>query len=157
MKPSVSFGLVAGVGTIAYLLLCYWIDTELLINPVIRHLTWLPFVICMILPLVLMRRDGSLTFKEGLREAFIVYIIANLCFYVFDYIMLTYVDPSLVDLIAEEFEKAIDQGWIDLEEGDKEKIDHNPTISSYLLTFAQSLIAGFIVAALLALVFRNEK
>lgn len=156
MKHSVIFGLVAGLGTIAYLLLCYWVDPELWVQPVIRVLTWLPFLVCMILPLILLRRDGSLTFKEALREAFIVYLIANGCFYVFDYVMLTYVDPSLVELIQSDFQRLVEEGWVEMTDEELESIDHSPKISTYLLTFAQSLIVGFGIAAVMALFFKNE-
>lgn len=156
MKPSVTFGFIGGLGTMAYLLLCYWIDRELIINPVIRHLTWLPFVVCMALPLVLIRREQALDFKAGLKEAFITYIIANACFYVFDFIMLSYIDPGLLELIAEEFDRAVEQGWIKLQPEEQEKMDHTPKFSSYLLTFAQSLIVGFLISAGLAVTFKNE-
>lgn len=156
MGPSGLWGGIAGIGTVAYLFVLYTIEPTLYIQPVILYSTWLIFILCMAIPLIMRQSQGELDFKEGLRMAFETYIIANAIYYTFDFGMLTYWAPELVPLLEEEFRAAAASGMLESLQKEAKNIDFSPSISHYLLTFAQSLIVGFLVSAVLALIFKNK-
>ncbi len=156
MSPSGLWGLVAGLGTAFYLLALYSLEPELYIQPVILYSTWLIFLLCMVVALLISQSQMSLGFRDALRIAFTTYIIGNLVYYVFDYAMLTYWAPELVGMMEEEFRAAAASGLLESMQKEAKNIDFSPSISHYLLTFAQSLIVGFVVSAILALLFKNK-
>jgi len=156
MSPSGLWGGIAGFGTIAYLFILYSIEPSLYIQPVIVYSTWLIFILCMAVPLILLQSRAEMGFKEALRTAFGTYVIANAIYYCFDFFMLTYWASDLVPMMEEEFRAAADAGLLQSLQKEAKNIDFSPKVSHYLLTFAQSLIVGFVLSALLALVFKNK-
>jgi hypothetical protein len=156
MSPSGLWGLVAGLGTAFYLFALYSIEPILYIQPVIIYSTWLIFILCMVIPLLIHQSKRPLGFKDALKVAFTTYIIGNAIYYLFDYTMLTYWAPELIPMMEAEFRAAAASGMLESLQKEAKNIDFSPGISHYLLTFAQSLIVGFIVAAALALLFKNK-
>ena len=156
MAPSGLWGGIAGIGTVAYLFVLYAIEPTLYIQPVILYSTWLIFILCMAIPLILRQSQNELDFKEALRMAFETYIIANAIYYTFDFAMLSYWAPELVSMLEDEFRAAAESGILESMQKEAKNIDFSPSISHYLLTFAQSLIVGFLVSAVLALIFKNK-
>jgi hypothetical protein len=155
MAPSWLWGSVAGVGTVVYLSVCYLIAPELYIQPVILYSTWLVFVLCMAIPLLLKQSEGGLDFKPALRLAFSTYIIGNAIYYLFDFIMLKYLATELVPIMEDQFRAAAESGMLQSLQKEAKNIDFSPAVSNYLLTFAQSLIVGFVLAAILAGIFKK--
>jgi len=157
MNPSVLFGAVAGLGTVAYLWLCFQISPELYLEPAIIYASWIFYLLCMVIPVLLLKREGPVDFKEALRASFIVFIIANLIYTVFDYVFFTYWHPEMQDMMVSKIKDALDGGVLSPLREDMKNIDVTPTISNYLLSFAQSLIAGFILSALIAYFLKSER
>ena len=156
MSPSGLWGLVAGFGTVAYLYILFLIEAELYIQAVIVYSSWLIFILCMAIPLILKQSKGALDFKSALKTAFSVYIIGNAIYYVFDYLMLTAIAPQLIPIMEEEFRAAAASGMLESMQKEAKNIDFSPKLSHYLLTFAQSLIVGFLLSALMAVIFKNK-
>jgi len=156
MKNAVLFGLIAGLGTVGYLMLCFQISPELYIEPAIIYASWIFYLLCMIMPVILRKKDGALDFKVALREAFVVFIVANAIYTAFDFVFLKYWHPDLQDMMVQKIREALDSGVLSPLKEEMKNIDVTPTISNYLLSFAQSLIAGFIMSAIIAYFFKSE-
>jgi hypothetical protein len=109
----------------------------------------------MAIPLLLKQSEGGLDFKPALRLAFSTYIIGNAIYYLFDFIMLKYLATELVPIMEDQFRAAAESGMLQSLQKEAKNIDFSPAVSNYLLTFAQSLIVGFVLAAILAGIFKK--
>lgn len=83
---------------------------------------------------------GQTSFRNGVRAAFLVFVIANAMFYVFYYLLFGVFDPVLVDLQREMLTDS--PFW----QGGDTDMDLTVTIGRTLFSFAYSLIGGFILA-----------
>lgn len=139
-------GIIAGVLTVGYFLLFYFIDRAFLLNP---WVWWGSLVIFLIFMFRVVRQIDSTTFRLNLQSAFLVFVIANAIFYLFYYLLFSVFDPGLVDLQREML--ADNALW----EGGNTEIDLSVTIGRVIFSFAYSLIGGFILALLVSAVSRK--
>ena len=143
-----TYGIIAGAGTVFYLLLFYFADRANFLNGAI---TWSSLIIYLafMYKAILEKRNslgGEIEFKEAVRPAFVVYTIASLIYYTFIYLMFNFVDPELPDL---QRELMVAQG-IEVKGNDLKM-----TLSITFFAFLWSLIAGFAFSAILAAILRR--
>ncbi len=152
------YGIIAGIAVIGYVLLFYFIDKTWALGAFVRFSSLLIYALFMYLGV----KDTNTTdFKVLLRGAFAIFLIANMLYYVFDFVLFNYIDPSLIDI---EKEMAIElyrpntpiNELYDMEQGIRNAVAHN--FSSNALQFARWSIIGFGVSLLVSyLVKRNIK
>ena len=142
-------GIYTGLAIIVYLLVFYFIDRSLIVNPFVYWGTLLVAVIGMASAVKRVRsaQGEKIEKKEALKTAFLVYVIAMAFFYVFFFAMLRYIDPSLTALQKAAMEKAGQ---------DTSQIDFTMTIGKTISGYVISLIGGFLVSYLLASVMKRD-
>ena len=151
-------GIIAGIAVVGYVLLFYYMDRTLALGAPVRFSSLL---VCAFFMYLAIKNAESTDFKVLLRGAFAVFLIANALYYVFDFILFNYIDPSLIDI---EKDMAIElyrsdtpiNELYDMEQGIRNAVAHN--FSSNALQFARWSIIGFGVALIVSyLVKRNNK
>jgi hypothetical protein len=139
-------GILAGVLTVGYFLLFYFIDRALLLNP---WVWWGSLTLFLLFMFRVVRQIDSTTFRLNLQSAFLVFVIANAIFYLFYYLLFSVFDTGLVDLQREMLSE--NPLW----QGGNTEIDLSVTIGRVIFSFAYSLIGGFILALLVSAVSRK--
>lgn len=139
-------GITAGILTVGYFLLFYFIDRAFLLNP---WVWWGSLIIYLVFMFRVVQQLDTTAFRQSLQAAFLVFVIANAIFYLFYYLLFSVFDPGLVDLQRELL--AENPLWQD---GNTEP-DLSVTIGRVIFSFAYSLIGGFILALLVSAVARK--
>ena len=152
------YGIIAGMAVVGYVLLFYFMDKTLALGASVRFSSLLAYGLFMYLAV---KDTKSSDFKVLLRGAFVVFLIANALYYVFDFVLFNYIDPTLIDI---EKEMAIElyrpntpiNELYDMEQGIRNAVAHN--FSSNALQFARWSIIGFGLSLLVSyLIKRNNK
>lgn len=155
------YGIFAGLAVVLYFLLFYWIDKGLMLHWTVFYGSTLIYVLAMFWAARSLREQqgGQLHFREGLRAAFLTFLVANVFYYLFYYIIYQ-LDPTLVELQREALREflpnittkdRLQQALRDLDERDL-----NVYPAATLFGYARSAIGGFILAVLIALLARNS-
>lgn len=143
-----TYGIFAGAGTVLYLLLFYFADKAYFVNGLITWSSVIIYLVFMYKAIIDERnkRGGEIEFKDAVRPAFLVYVIANLIYYTFLYLMFNFFDTELVEIQREMMENSgIDTKGEDLK----------MTLPMTFFAFIQSLIAGFAFSAILAAILKR--
>ncbi len=157
----IKYGIIAGVGTILYMLLFYFIDQRMMLGPWVYRSTLLIYVIMMFMAVFAARKsgDGLIDIKEAIRIAFQTFIVANVLFYVFYYLLFNMFDPELVTL-QKEMMMEFQEEYKDLEMAEQLKdmteADLAFTLGKAIFSFAKDAITGFIFSLLIAGIARNK-
>lgn len=164
-NPSIKNGIIAGLAGAAVTLVCY------LINPkwALTAASWITtplFIVMMVLSVKADKEGQDFTsFSDALKPAFLTYVVANLLFTIFYYVLLNFIAPELIEIQKEIALEAIEkmQGFLG-EEAAEAAIDQiqgrdfSFGLGTALWTFAWGLIIpGFIVAAIIALIMKDKK
>jgi len=160
---SIRFGFLAGIGTIAILLSAYFIDKKLMFNANIVWSTILFYIIGMTMAATEQRKDqgGFISFKEALRASFVVWVIANAIYHLFNYLQFNFFDLELLTIQKEHNLEMLEQNPNLFGEEYMEALVTNIEQTTYGLgvtisAYIGSLIAGFIVAAIIARIVRRD-
>lgn len=147
-KPFVTYGLTAGIATIALFLLFYLIAPSLMLHPAAWWGSLLIYLVAMWVAgrKVRLQSAQPLSFRRAMQHVFPVFVIANALFYAFWYVLLR-TDESLIEL---QFELLKSRGW----EGERELL--YPSMGRSLLMLLQSFVGGGVLSALLALGLKEE-
>lgn len=143
-----TYGILAGAGTVLYLLLFYFADRSYFLNGAITWSSLIIYLVFMYKAVIEETKDltGEIEFKDAIKPAFAVYAIANLIYYCFLYLMFNIFDPQLVDLQQE----LMAASGIEIK-GEDLKM----TLFITFFAFIQSLVAGFAFSAILAAILRR--
>lgn len=150
----VKYGIIAGVSVVAYFLLFYFIDTTILFSPFVNWGSLVIYLTFMIMACTRERvsHEGSLPFKQALRTAFGTFVVANIIYYIFNYLLFKF-DPTLLitqkeaiihtmQWASKTFNFELPSETIQQLRGEIRPV----TIGNTLFVFAQSLIGGFILS-----------
>ncbi|MFK7937113.1 MAG: DUF4199 domain-containing protein [Saprospiraceae bacterium] len=160
----VKYGLLAGLGVIAYSLILYLIDDQMLFGWA-SSIGTVIYLICMYKAGVDERQaaGGFITWKEALTPTFLTYVIASLIATVFTYLLFTTIDPGLMDIQREMAIQQIQgmEGMIG-EEGVEEGIKRieeqgSMNLRDTSLGFAMMLIVGFVFAAIISAIVKRNR
>lgn len=158
------YGVIAGAGTVLYLLAFYAASPRLMLSSWVMWGSLIIYLACMAMAC---RREreaiaGLYPFQSALKTAFAVFVVANLIYYAFYYVLFNVIDPGLVDLQRELVLESMDRYGGMLGEENAEELmrryreeDFRVTLSNTALSFAQSLIGGFILALIVAGVMKR--
>src|SRR5690606_15100966 len=102
--------------------------------------------------------ENMISFREAVSVAFLTFIVANVIFYVFFFIILKY-DSELVEMLRQMsidfYQKFLsNQNPAEIEKSFK---DFDVNFSMLALSFARGAIGGFILSALIAATMRRGK
>ncbi|HQU59746.1 MAG: DUF4199 domain-containing protein [Phaeodactylibacter sp.] len=164
-KTAVKYGLIAGIGTVAYFLLFYFISTRLMFSPWVYWASLGIYLALMWKALQDEKQDaaGPLAFKDGLRTAFLIFVIANVCYYLFYYLLFGLIDPDLIALQKTVMLESLQQAGSLLPPEQQQEMRRSlesgalaVTPGSVFFTFVRSLIGGFILSAGMAVVVARQ-
>ncbi len=142
-SKSRTYGIIAGGGTVLYLLLFYFADAANIHNPAIVWSSLIIYLACMYKAVIERKNDlgGSIEFRDAASAAFVVYLIANIMYYGFIYLMFKYFDPELVDLATA------------LSGDDQFQI--STKFLDYVTLCLRGCIFGFLLSAILAVILKR--
>lgn len=161
------YGLLAGTASAAYLLIFYFINPKVMLSGWVYWTSWLLFFGFMYWA-GRQKREAEgmqLNLKDGLRTLFSVFIIADIIYYIFYYLLFNVIDPDL-HLVAKEirldsFEQIKAQG---IDKYGEESIDslikkaseqdYSISLTKLIVPFAYGVIAGFGASLLITLGIR---
>jgi uncharacterized membrane-anchored protein YitT (DUF2179 family) len=161
---AIRYGIIGGVGVLAYFLLFYWSNVRLFFNPVVVWSVLIVYITAMVGACAKQRQQQvHFSFREALRTAFLTFAIASLCYHVFIYLMYNIIDPELVEVQKELFFEqmtAMAQRFNlkDLKDQITEfsANDFRVTVRNSTMALGQSLIGGFLLALGVAALMRRN-
>ncbi len=158
---SIRYGVLAGISVIIYMLVFYFYDVKVMLGPSVFWSTTLLFIIGMFFAAREERKVREfMTFREILPVAFVTYLVANLFFYDFLYILFNFVDPSLPELQRQvSLETIQDAGFTEYVEEAIDEIEKMPaefTLGQAIFGYLRSAIFGFLLSLIIAGLTRNK-
>ncbi len=144
---SIIWGCLAGLATIAWISVFYFVEKTYIFQPWVPISATIFYLYAMYQGAGLIRSDQVLPY---LRPAFLVFVIANVFYYGYYFVLFKYVDPGLVDLQANDLAAR----ELLEEVGGRDALEI--TFGTTLLSYFRSLITGFILAVILAFFLRNR-
>jgi len=157
------FGIFAGLGTVVFLFLFYWIEKELMLSPSVIWSTIVLYLIGMYMAAAEVRRDngGYIDFRSALKAAFIVWIVANAIYHAYNYLLFNFLDKDMLNVQKSYMHKQMEEMDGLISEDYLEVLNNNIEVLSYDLTqvifaYVSSLIAGFLIAAFIARIVRRK-
>jgi len=158
---SIRYGILVGIVVILYMLAFYFYEVKLMLEPSVFWSTTLLYMVGMFFAAREERKAREfITFREVLPVAFVTYLVANLFFYDFLFIMFNFIDTNLPDLQRQISIEAIQEsGFIDYVEKEIEELEKTPANFSFgqaVFDYLRSAIFGFLLSLLIAGVTRNK-
>lgn len=160
---AVKFGILAGLGTIIFLFLFYWIDKKLILSPEIIWSTMFLYLLGMYMAPVEERKEngGYIDFKPALRAAFIVWIVANSIYHLFNYVLYNFLDKEMLNVQQQYMRDNMGtvEGFVSPENyellvANIEQMNYN--FVTVFTAYISSLIWGFILAAIIGRMVRRK-
>lgn len=162
-NPAVKNGIIAGLASAAIILLFYLVSPRMVFT-ISAWITTILFIVFMVQSVKSEKSASEFTpFGEALKPAFLTYVIANLIYVIFYYVLFNFIAPELTGMQKEIAMEAMEKlGNLVGEDAMETAIDQLQTqdftftIKSAAWTFAWGLIfPGFIIAAIIALVMKD--
>lgn len=133
--------------TVAWVGGFYWFDRASILQAWIPLSATLFYLVAMYLAAA---PTGGTRFLPYLRSAFVVFIVANLIYYSFYFVLFKYIDPGLVEVQAAQLEA---EGVLrDIGGRAALQVRLGTTLQSYFF----SLLGGFVLAAGTAFILQNR-
>ena len=161
---SIKYGIIAGIGVMAFFLLFYLVDKALFFNPSVLWGSTLVYILFMYLACQkTFEKEEKPVYLTYLQTAFVVYIIANVFYYIFYYLLYNYIDPSLASVQEELMRASLDQNSELLSPEVSSKLRQELDEKGLTFTFNQAfsglsagLILGFVIAFIMAYFFDRK-
>jgi len=158
---SIRYGILAGISVIIYMLVFYFYDVKIMLGPSVFWSTTILYIAGMFFAAREERKLREyITFREVLPVAFVTYLVANLFFYDFLYILFNFVDTSLPELQRQVSLETIEaSGFSQYVEEAIEGIDDVPaefTLGQAIFGYIRSAISGFLISLVIAGITRNK-
>jgi len=164
------YGTLAGIASAAYLLIFYFISPKLMLSGWVYWISWLLIFGFLYLAGRQKRETQKmeLSLKDGLKTLFSVFIIADIIYYIFYYLLFNVFDPDLhlvvKDIRLGAFEQIKAQGIekygdasIDELIKKAEAQDYSISLAKLIVPFAYGVIAGFGASLLITIGIRLEE
>lgn len=159
------YGILAGIATVCYTLLFYFIQPRFIFHLGIYWSSLIIPVVAMVAAGWKARQatTGEYPWQLALRSAFVVYAISALMYHLFYFVLFNFAAPELAqiqqEVLLENLEKTRDLiGARNADTLQRELESSVPTLppGTALLAFARSLLGGFLLALLTAFALRKE-
>lgn len=157
----VRYGVAAGVFTLIYFGAFYFVSKAWMLSPIVYYGSLIIYLWAMYQAFKedSFQEKATISFRRALRTGFLVFLIANAIFMGF-YLFLHEMDPEIVEIqranLAEWYPRIIPKDQLAQRLRELEKADLKMTPSKAIFAYARASIGGFILAALLALVYRRD-
>ncbi|MBK7426672.1 MAG: DUF4199 domain-containing protein [Saprospiraceae bacterium] len=176
-KEGIKWGLIAGVVTVVIYIGAYMMGYKAFFNAGIFWATTIFYFFAMYMASREARNKFMAThdlteepypFNIALQPPFLTFLIANILYYFFNYIMFAFVNPELPDIqrtiLLENMDNVANSMSAFLKEDQIEEMveaieenDYKVTLGSTLLGLARSLLGGFLLSAIFALIFKKNQ
>lgn len=170
MNKGVKYGLIAGVLVVSLYLLFYLLDPLYYFEFGLQLGTYLVNLIFMVLVVSGIKRDngGFISFQKALSSAFLIVVISNLLFIIFDFILQSYINPDMPALamayasskaigLANTFGVEMSEEEMETMKQSLQDLDYKPSFFFSAMTYFQSLFTGFIGALIVSLIMKRER
>lgn len=165
MNTNQKYGFLGGLCSIVLMLGLYFysnafLEKQLMVHYQANMVKYLIFGVFMYLAIhALQQKDQSVKpLKDLIKPAFVCFLLANLIYHAFYFVMLKWIDPELItasnEYIAEFMEK-MNAERLPGKLNDAKSSSNAISLSSSLFAYAKEVILGFIIAAILAFTRRN--
>ena len=142
-QAAVRYGLTLGLASALYLFVVHAVDRALVLNPLVFWSTILFPVTAMMLAVRRQRDEqgGRIEQKAALRTAFLSFVLAQLPFSVFMWVLFNVLDPGL-----DELQRSL------MEEAGREvaKVDFSMTAGKVFSQYIYMLLPGFLLSYMVA-------
>lgn len=163
LELNVKYGILAGGATIAYLLLFYLVNPKLMLNPTVLWSSLLIYLFFMFRACwEEQRKMENYSFRQALKSAFVVFVLANAMYYTYYFIMFNWLDPGLIEIQRELMGENLERFSGVLGEGNKTEMQRNiledpltVTVERTFLSFGLGLIGGFALSIGIAGIVRR--
>lgn len=176
-KEGIKWGIIAGVVTIIVYVVAYLVNVEFYFNSAVSWAIILFNMFAMYMASKHARNlffeshdlaEESYSFNIALQPPFLTYLITTVIFYVLNFVMFNVVNPELAELqqtiTLDQLQKnsSMLEGFLGEEQFEKmvegvAEQDFSVTISSTFLSLATSLLGGFLLSAIFALIFKKNQ
>lgn len=119
-KTTIIYGITAGISSVLVLLCFYFIDKIFIFKPLYFYATLIPVLISMWLLGQKLQKELKKELPTLLKETFVVFIIADIIFYLFYYFLFNNFDPQL--LLIEKQQVLQDYSALKTQTSDMEQI-----------------------------------
>ncbi len=160
---AIKFGTFAGLGTVVFLFLFYWIEKTLMLSPSVIWSTIFLYLIGMYMAAVEVRKEngGYVDFRTALKASFLVWVIANAIYHAFNYVLYNFLDKDMINVQKayvskqmEEMEGVISDDY--LEDMNQNIAELTYDLSQVISTYATSLVMGFLIAMIIARMVKRQ-
>ncbi len=164
-NPAIRNGIIAGIGAAAISLLFYIVNARMVFS-LASWVTTALFIVMMVRSVRSHRHSVEyLSFSEALKPAFVTYVLGNLLYIIFYFVLLNFIDPSLLDMqkeiameAMEKFSGIMGEDNFEIAMEELENRDWSYGIGTAAWTFAWGLIfPGFIICLIIAAVMKDRK
>lgn len=151
-------GIMAGVVAIGYVLLFYYINKEWLFTGTFVFSSLLFYLFFMYQAAKTVAKED---FKIVLRAAFGVFILANVIYYAFDYVLFNMIDKSLIDVQKESMIQYYASGAKSVE--DQNQLSQSIEDAQFhdfkgiAFNFAKGAIGGFGLAIVISFLIKRKE
>lgn len=176
-KPGIKWGIIAGVVTIVVYVGAYLVDAELYFNSAV---SWAIILFNLFAMYMASKQERNIffeshdlgeepySFNTALQPPFLTYLITTVIFYVLNFVMFNVVNSELAELqhtiTMDQLQKnsSMLEGFLGEDQFEKmidgvAEQDFSVTLSSTFLSLATSLLGGFLLSAIFALIFKKNQ
>ena len=142
-QTAVKYGIIAGTASVLYLFVFYQMDRSLVLNPLVVFGQIFISMVAMVMTVRAIRSVNAdkITKQDALKYAFLVFVLSQLVFWLFIFILFNFMDPGLIELQREMMLKA----------GMKaENQDLRMTFGRVLFRMAFMMLPGFLLSLMVA-------
>jgi hypothetical protein len=165
-QNGIKYGIIAGLGYIILTLSLYFIDPKMIFGNA-SLISWVIYIFCMYKSVAddKAASDGFITFRNAFQSSFIVYVVASFLGMTFLYVLMTIIDPNLVDLqievamaMIEKVAEFTGMGEAELDEAVKAVEEASqPSLTQSLQGYLFGLIVGAVPALIIAAIMKKIK
>ncbi len=163
-NPAIKNGVFAGMIASGIVLLFYLLNARM----VFTWASWVTTIIFIYFMVLSVKAEKSnlehMSFNDALKPAFLTYVVGNLLYIVFYFVLLNFIAPELVDMQREIAMEAMEKlGGLMGEDAMEEAMDQIEArsfafnLKTAAWSFAWGLIfPGFIISAVMALIMKDR-
>lgn len=161
----VKYGLIAGGISIVFSVILYLLNDAVYLrfNIIPQYVIEIYFM-SYVVSIIKEQNNGFISFNEAFKSSWLTYILAASIISVFTYILMNFIDPTLIEKLKEMQVEAFEltSKWLKLTEDDKEKqLEVLRTTNPYDLKSIAALPVSFlfpgaIIAVVISLIKRKD-
>lgn len=164
-NPAVKYGVYFGGFFVLYITIMKFVAPKMIFTGTLTTIVgFLVPIVCMVLAgrEIKAQQDGFMSYGEALKNTFLVYVIGSLIYTLYQYVLVNFIDPSLLEVqkeaiieagswVADLFganEEAMEEMQEQMEEAAEASM--HQSFGQVMLGWMGSLILGFILAAIVS-------